>query len=221
MPADSSDQPANQRERLRRHWARICEGLDLTGDTEAVCEELYRRHTEPWRAYHNLAHVEDCLDILRRDTALEEPLDIEAAILFHDAVYAIGAKDSEERSAELARTALTSLGAAPEFVTGVVHLILATDHRRPLHDDRERIICDIDLSILGREPAVYDRYADAIRREVGLPDQELGPHRQAFLRSMLAKDHIFHTARFREKYEAAARTNMQRELQDWGARLRR
>lgn len=113
MHADCSDRPADQRERLRRQWARICEGLGLTGDTEVVCDELCRRHTEPWRAYHNLSHVEDCLDILRRDAAVEEPPDIEVAILFHEVVYAIGATDSEERSAELARTALASLGAAP------------------------------------------------------------------------------------------------------------
>ncbi len=221
MHADRSDRETDQHRRLRRQWRQICERLGLAGDTMAVCEALHSRYTESWRAYHNLAHIEDCLEILHLEVDFGKWLDVEVAILFHDAVYVIGAADNEERSAELARTLLTSVGATPAFVANVVRLIRATDHRHTVHDDRERVICDIDLSILGRDPDSYYRYAAAICREVGLPEREYAPHRQAFLRNMLAKERIFHTDRFVEKYEPAARTNMQRELRNWETRLGR
>lgn len=69
------------------------------------------------------------------------------------------------------------------------------------------------MSILGREPSTYDHYAEAIFREVGLPEEEFAPLRQAFLKSMLARERIFHTDRFQQQYEANARSNMQHELE--------
>ena len=196
----------------------FCSWLNLTGDTMSVWDELHAVYTQPWRAYHNLAHIDDCLLMLSLYFDLDEESiadEIEAAIWFHDAIYEVGATDNEERSAQLARKCLTSLGAPADFIERVAELIITTDHQRPARDAAARLLCDIDLSILGRHADVYDRYAGQIAVEVGLPEDEFMPHRQTFLRNMLSKEHIFHTDRFRQEYEIAARANMRRELEDW------
>jgi predicted metal-dependent HD superfamily phosphohydrolase len=213
-PADLHRRPM----RLRPRWPRLCDRLQLTGDVAAVWKQLHRAYTQPWRAYHNFSHLEDCLHRLDSDAAdcdATTRLEIEAAIWFHDAVYELGAPDNEARSAALARACLAQLGAPPAVIERVANLILATDHRRPTFDPGARLICDLDLSILGRPADEYDRYARAIFIEVGRPEHEFAPHRQRFLRTMLSRPTIFHTDRFRDQYEAAARANLQRELDRW------
>lgn len=199
----------------------FCARLALAGDLDAVWQGLYAGYAEPSRAYHNLAHIDDCLRRLDEDAAdardIETRLrdEIEAALWFHDVIYVVGASDNEARSAGLARASLSSLGASTAFVDRVAALIQATDHKHAGADEAERLICDIDLSILGREPHEYDRYADAILREVGLPEAEFAPHRHRFLESMVARERIFQTDRFHHLYHAAARANMHREAARW------
>ena len=205
---------------LRNHWEGLCRRLGLAGDVAGVWGQLRSHYGEAWRAYHNLGHVGDCLAACASCRELEFDRDaVEAALWFHDVIYVVGGKDSEARSAEFARECLASLGAWPAFVERVVGLILATDHRGAPPDIEGQIVCDIDLCILGRGIDVYDRYAAAIQAEVGLAEHVYVPHRQAFLRGMLTKERIFHTDYFGSRYEAAARVNMRRELQEWVSRM--
>ena len=219
MKTGQREEQADDRAETRSRWRGVCERVGFSGDAHVLCEQLRVRYAEPWRVYHNLEHIEDCLAVFSEAAPHAPSLDIEVAILFHDAVYAVGAADNELRSAEFARELLLQIGANAGFIDDVVRLVLATDHRRALLDDRERLICDVDLSILGRAPANYDRYAAAIFREVGLSEREFAPHRLAFLRMMLGKAHIFHTEDFRQRYEQAARANLAREVRDWEARI--
>lgn len=203
-------------EGMRGGWLRLCKRLELKGDASAVWQRLRSSYQQTWRAYHNLNHVNECLLKCSACWDIECDRDaVEAAIWFHDAVYVVGSNDNEQRSAELAAECLTSLGASAAFVDRVAGLVLATDHRHALEDDEARLICDIDLGVLGRGMDIYDAYAEAVFAEMGLSRKEYAPHRQAFLRAMLARPHIYHTEHFRRQYERAARTNMQRELESW------
>ncbi len=202
--------------RLRDDWCRYCDDLGLGGDVNGVWEQLRACYSEPWRAYHNLRHIDECLNCCDcSDQVVSDRRAVAVALWFHDAVYRAGAADNETRSAALARECLTSLGASRELSEHVAALVLATDHRRPPSEVEAQLICDIDLRILGRGIDIYDAYAAAIQAEVGLPASEYAPHRQAFLENMLAREHIYHTADFRQQYEGPARHNLQRELDLW------
>lgn len=171
----------------------------------------------PGRYYHTWAHIEACLrqaSQLRFDDAFA----VYAALLFHDAVYVAGAKDNEARSARMAATELRARTAAtPAQIARVEHLILLTASHGALSAQAPRddkLLIDIDLSILAAIPADYTNYAVQVRDEwvpgvVTAPQYARG--RAAFLRGMLAAPCVFHSDEFAAR-EAAARGNITQEL---------
>ncbi|HEX2251313.1 MAG TPA: hypothetical protein VHH32_13280 [Gemmatimonadales bacterium] len=141
------------------------------------------------------------------------PDSVETAIWFHDAVYVPGAADNEERSAYLAETALRKGAVSPDIVRHVGQLIRATTHQQAPEESDARLLCDIDLSILGREDAVYDEFELRIRREyAAVPEAVYRRGRSALLESFLARPAIYATERFRSRYEKQARINLGRAL---------
>ena len=95
----------------------------------------------------------------------------------------------------------------------VVRLIMATAHRTPPQEEDEKIVVDVDLSILGESPTQYDPYVRAIRQEYSwVPEGDFRLGRRKFLRGMLKREFIYATPRMRTRFEANARENMQREL---------
>jgi predicted metal-dependent HD superfamily phosphohydrolase len=75
------------------------------------------------------------------------------------------------------------------------------------------LLVSIDLSILGRPPQLYDRYAVAIREEYAfVPDDAFRAGRAGVLRRFLEAEVIFPDPRFRSRLKAAARANLMREL---------
>lgn len=181
------------------------------GADEATAErwwnEVQRRYAEPHRRYHTLRHIEEMLDLLPHvdETVL-------AAVWFHDVIY--GGGRNEERSAELAREALTELRFPAETIATVERLILATKTHDPSQvEPRFHAFLDADLAILGSEPARYDEYARQIREEYAhVPEPIFRGGRAAVLRSFLQRTPIFATAEFRERFEQQARANIGREL---------
>ena len=67
-------------------------------------DELIAAYAAPNRHYHNLAHIEDCLDKLARIDGLSatEREILTEAIWWHDVVYDPRRSDNEELSAQLA-----------------------------------------------------------------------------------------------------------------------
>jgi predicted metal-dependent HD superfamily phosphohydrolase len=216
--------------------------------------ELETRYSEPHRHYHTLRHIEEMLDLLPHADET-----VVMAVWFHDAIY--GGERNEERSAELAREALTELR-FPTIET-VEQLILATkthdasqfdrDSARgslgivatpaplslaaaaadaptaeraatsspqsraaaePPHSRHEAAaFLDADLAILGSAPARYDEYAAQIRREYAhIPAALFRSGRASLMRAFLARPRIYATEEFRERFEAQARANIEREL---------
>ena len=128
-------------------------------------------------------------------------------------MYRPRAKDNEARSAEVARQGAAVLGLPVKLAQRAGELILATTHERVPDDPDARLVCDCDLAILGRPEAEFAIYEKAIRREyrwVPFPLYRRG--RAAVLREFLDRPTIYGTARFREKYEAAARGSLMRVL---------
>lgn len=200
------------RGRLAATLARLGEpeGADCTAAALAACYE------EPHRQYHTLAHIEHCLVELDRARHLLDDGEadaVELALAWHDAVYDPRASDNEEKSAALFRAAATRHRLEPRLAADVERLILRTKTHLAGSRPDEQIMIDIDLSILGAAPDVFDAYDRSIRREYAhVPEAEWRERRTAVLRRFLLRDPLFTTRFFRERYEAQARDNLARAV---------
>jgi len=177
---------------------------------------LVERHREPHRHYHVLGHVLDCLGKAAASRSIQRrPAAVELALWFHDAVYDTRRADNEERSAELAAAQLARL-VGEDLVAEVRELVLATRHRAdPPPSGDAAVVADVDLTILGEPPDRFDAYQAAIRREYSwVPSFVYRRRRARLLEGFLARERIYATDRFHERYEAAARRNLTRALGD-------
>ena len=200
-------------QKLGDRWISLCRRIGCNSAAD-ILRRLEVAYTEKSRAYHTLDHIDQCLRELdsARDTC-EDADAVEAAIWFHDAVYDSTRTDNEERSAELARTELTSGGVKPQFAQKVHDLILVTKHDKPPETIDGQILADIDLASLAISPDKFDANTQAIRREFRqVDDQAFRDGRVKFLRQLLARPHIYYTPIFRDRYEAEARQNLERSL---------
>ncbi len=186
----------------------------------AVEAELLTHYREPHRAYHNDAHIAELLgwfDVVAEapGAGWRAPGEVVAAMLFHDAIYAPGAKDNEARSAELAKRHAAALGVDGERVAALIELtarhgaLEAID----LPDADAAHFLDCDTAILGAEPAAFDRYDATIRYEYGfVPDAAYRTGRRGFLTGMLARPHIFFSPLLHARLDGAARANLGRAI---------
>jgi predicted metal-dependent HD superfamily phosphohydrolase len=191
-------------------WKRI----GAQGNAAPVFELLRSHYTDKRRAYHNLKHIESCLDELKNVRGRCDNVDaVEFALWFHDVVYDSHAKDNEGQSAALALRVAKDLKLSKSFCRRVEELILSTKHAAIPDGADAQIMVDIDLSILGQSEAVFDKYERNIRREyTWVPESQFRSGRVAILKGFLARPHIFSTEYFREKYEQNARANLARSL---------
>lgn len=188
--------------------------LGAQGSGLSIFAHLAAAYAEPARAYHTAEHISDCLSQLdlSRDLA-RRPDEVEVALWFHDAVYLPGGSDNEDRSARLAQTALMACGVPLEVSRRVAELVLATRHLTIPRDSDAQLLCDIDLSILGREPDVFDEFERRIRREYAwVPEPIYRSSRSEVLRGFLRRRSIYQTEYFRERYELPASANLERAL---------
>jgi predicted metal-dependent HD superfamily phosphohydrolase len=198
----------------RRRWTGLWTRLGAGGDGLSVFKVLEVAYAESTRAYHTAEHIRDCLAQfdLSQHTA-QRPDEVEAAIWFHDAVYLPGGSDNEEGSARLAQTTLAEAGAPLEAAHRIAGLVLATQHLAIPGEPGAALLCDIDLSIFGRAPEVFDQFERRIRLEYGwVPEPVYRSARAEILDGFLRRPSIFQTDFFRERYEIPARANLQRVI---------
>jgi predicted metal-dependent HD superfamily phosphohydrolase len=106
---------------------------------------------------------------------------------------------------------LAEAGVSPDISTRVAALILATKHDREPGSPDARLLVDVDLAILGCEPAVFAAYDRAIRQEYSwVPEEEYRGARAAILQRFLHHPAIYHTRFFRDRLETQARQNLER-----------
>jgi predicted metal-dependent HD superfamily phosphohydrolase len=207
---------AEQLQALNAAWQSLVEQYNLaTGIGDRLFNELIEHYSEKGRAYHNLSHIKALLDVSTAyKTDIQNYQAVFFAIWFHDAIYNTQKTDNEEQSAELAVQALTQLGVAKDTILLVQKMILATNHHRA--DDLPydgKLFLDFDLSILGREAAIYKEYSQAIRMEyVWVPQDLYQQGRLKVLSSFLQREKIYYTEQLREIFEAQARQNIESEL---------
>jgi len=185
---------------------------------EAELMRLAAAYDAPERHYHTLQHIENLLNKVAAHP-LQDPVVVELAVWFHDAVYDALRADNEARSAEWALAILQGTSLAPARRERVADLIRRTqDHTQPQPPDDADLLLflDADLSILGAPEAAYWDYARQVRREYRLvPDLLYQPGRRKVLAKLLAAPVLFHTPALRDELDAAARRNLQAELDAW------
>ena len=200
--------------KTRQLWIQLWEPMDLAGKPDSGFDELAARYAEPTRHYHNLRHIEECLAEFEPVRQLaQNPIAVELAIWFHDAVYDSRASDNEEHSAEVARTQIEQRTGKPALANSVANLVMATKNHDPsLHPDAPLLV-DVDLSILGKPADRFQEYERDIRKEYAWVDPAIFSARRAeILEQFLARPRIFSTKPFSGKYENAARENLQNSI---------
>jgi predicted metal-dependent HD superfamily phosphohydrolase len=199
----------------REAFDRAAADLGLSPEkAAAIRADLERRYRSRGRHYHTLDHVAAMARLAQEhQSALVDPSAVQLAIWYHDAVYRARRDDNEADSARLARRDLSGL-IEPSRLEAVEKLILATGSHEPVAGlpDSE-LFLDLDLAILGTEPAVYDAYAKAIRAEYRwVPGPIYRRKRAEVLKGFLARPAIYTAIVMRQRMESAARANLAREL---------
>jgi predicted metal-dependent HD superfamily phosphohydrolase len=195
---------------LRERFGDLWRRMGAADDGSRVVGDLLRAYREPHRRYHDVDHLRDCLEQLDAAPASGEARELaETALWFHDAVYVPGAADNESLSAEWAARALAQAGAPEGRTKQVARLIRLTDHARPADDPVAALVCDVDLSILGRSPAEFAEYERRIRAEYQrVPETLYRMGRASVLAGLLAREPVYRSDYFRTLYEAGARQNL-------------
>ncbi len=198
---------------LREQWLALCAKIGVDG--EAEWQSLSTAYTSSGLAYHNLDHIADCLlKFQARKTEAADPIAVELAIWFHDAIYDPRAADNEEKSAHLAANFLKKT----PYCGLVPDLIIATKHIGEISSPDAALLCDIDLSILASPIPLYQKYSAAIREEYSwVPSSDYRRGRTKVLKNFLNREFIYALKASRIDDEPWARNNLAREIQELAA----
>ncbi len=192
------------------NWTHLWQQIAAHGDPEITYQKLIAAYMEPHRRYHNLTHIRDCLQQLSEIDEEQRRKDLLALVLwFHDVVFKPTSPRNEENSAKWAARVLREANVSEYIIEQVIHLILMTKHPSKPSTRIEKILVDIDLSILGRSKAVFERYENAIREEFEwVPDWIYQNNRMRFLQGLLNHKSVYYTRHFQMLYEEQARINL-------------
>jgi predicted metal-dependent HD superfamily phosphohydrolase len=199
-------------------------GLDAAATPDFY--KVLQRYFEPGRYYHNADHLAWCIfewDRLRAPTSsfgyqshIFTPhfAKVLIALVYHDAVYRIGASDNETLSADLFMNDARDYAMKPEDVEEIREAILSTKDHIPRNEVAKHV-CDIDLSVLSAPWQVYNQYRIGIRNEYfamvpnGTHEQYVKARRK-FLVAM-SKKLEYHTPEFQGHHYRALR-NLNHDL---------
>lgn len=198
---------------LDESWKRAWRNLELPEST-GLRQQLVAAHSENHRHYHTIQHLSECIALFEGVIAdAVQPGEVEIALWFHDAIYELRGKDNERRSADWALQELENSGASQQILARVECLIMATCHSAVPSEPDQQLLVDIDLSILGSSPARFAEYDKQVRAEYSwVPAVLYKMKRREVLRSFLARESIYCTPSFKERFEHQARLNLNAAL---------
>ncbi len=209
---DASEKDIDTWPALRARFYRLASSIGLE---VKLFDLLDRYYSEPGRHYHGWGHISACLAQFDRiEHLLLDPIAVEIAIWFHDAVYIPGGKRNELDSAELAYNSLRPAG--HELAQKVKAYVEATDyfHDSGIADPDLDYLKDIDFSAFGKPFDAFWRDVERLRRENGEDSTPAASvSRLAFYRQILdGRVELFRTAYFRDSLLENALDNIDRAL---------
>lgn len=197
--------------------------------------EIEAQYNAPHRFYHAFSHVEE---VLRHWIAVDQASgwlrreETSAALVFHDLVYELAWQpgDSEDMSARIARMVLADAGKGlpvdhPAVDVGydfldldyIERLIKLTGRLGRLQSSdltvEEALFLDCDQAILAADEETYQAHLDDLEQEY-LPTKGVShfqARRLGYVKKMLERPRIFLSEYFADRYEVAARGNLERE----------
>ena len=174
---------------------------------------LVHEYTAPHRHYHDIQHIDDCLNAYLNSIQNDGCTDpaVIAAILYHDSVYNGVQHEDEAASAQYMVEDLAS--ELPEGVlVDAASQIISTGSYSTCGSFG--IMGDCDLARLGGSWASFQEDTALIRQEyAGIPDDKWRTGRGQFLATMLKLPRIYSTPLFFSAYEASARRNLKMALE--------
>ncbi len=130
---------------------------------------LFRESESELCIYHNYAHtaetVANCREIAEGMRATEQDIEIlELAAWFHDTGCLFSMQNHEEKSTKIAKQFLEDAGYPKEETETICRCILATKLPQKPQNRLEEILCDADLSHLGKTG--YREKSELVRIEI-------------------------------------------------------
>jgi predicted metal-dependent HD superfamily phosphohydrolase len=197
-----------------------------------IVDRARTRYNDRDSPYHNWSHIMACFAALaeiepRWVHPANSPPDGDGdgshryrplilAILFHDVCYEPFSTWDEERSAGcLVAEGLRARLPLDELMHAV-RLVMQTKHDGPPTLDAAPfvdVMVDVDLSILGTKPEVFDKYEQQIRQEyIVVEDGDYAEGRHRVFQRFLDRPNIFQTPLGQTLWERSARANIKRSL---------
>lgn len=195
-------------------WARVWAELGVGCASREAYEELIRHYCEPHRAYHNLQHLKECLQVRRViNAACQAPAEVDLALWFHDAIYDPLRSDNELRSAQWLDDVARANGLGDETRRRLYDLVMVTRNNGAPASADEAVLVDTDLAILGASFERFEEYDQQIRREYQfVPLPVYRQKRRQVLEGFLARGRIYTTAPYFDAFEQQARANLARAI---------
>lgn len=177
--------------------------------------ELEKQYGSPKRHYHNADHLQNLLDQAKKFQDQVEDYEVLLySIWYHDLIYNTLRQDNESKSAKRAKQVLSQLGFSEAQIKRCAQQIVLTKTHKKTKDSDAAWFLDFDLSVLAWNWRRYEQYTESIRQEYALyPNFLYKKGRRQVLAHFLEKEHIFQTAHYQKHFEAAARANLNRELE--------
>jgi predicted metal-dependent HD superfamily phosphohydrolase len=179
------------------------------------------------RPYFHLGYIARLLyefDSIQRHVFLarkESFEDVEKALWFREIYRYPRRRDNEEQSAQFADMLMRFMHQPNMARERVMSLIIATKHAHMQFAPDHQLICDLDLVKFARSADEYDRMLYSIRKEnKHLIDLHYAGRRLYDLESLTRREHLYYLPIFKERYEAQARANIEREMALWERVLR-
>lgn len=184
------------------------------GNYEKVFDRFVECYSEPHRHYHVLDHPAHCWIELEQYKGVIDNLEaIQFVIMGHDSIYDTRRDDNEEMSTLLSAQIVQKARMPFAFQKDVQRLTMVTNHKTIPRELDEKILVDVDLSIFGQPPKVFNQYEKQIRKEYAwVPEKDYIAGRTDVLINFLKRPSIFSTKFFYDKYEEQARLNLRRSL---------
>jgi len=189
---------------------KILEALDAGGyhisgqrPSKENVEYIINKYNANGRFYHTVQHINEMLDLIPKSQQL-----MALAVVFHDLVYDPKSSTNEEDSVK--EGLMLGLGERSHQIFS--DLIMATKHH-VAKDELQEIMVDADLAILGSDLVRFNEYERQIRQEYAFVTDEIyKAGRIDFIKKILARNSIFITDEFKERFEVQARTNLNKLL---------
>ncbi len=199
---------------LEVRWLKLMTRLGFSNNKETF-HFIMDAYSEKGRNYHSVNHLLSVLECLDRTAYLAEKIDeVEIALWFHDAVYKPFSGLNEVDSANWALEFLQKNGVSKAIQQRVFDLVMVTAHISCPRSTDEKLIVDIDLSVLGQANAVYKKFSEGVRQEYRkVPSYIYRRKRKEVLLSFLRRKRIYSFEQFIEMYEASARENITNEIE--------